>query len=234
MQLQREVKEPGASDLQKSLVEEVTARIRREILFGRISPGERIRLRTLEDLLGISHIPIREALQRLESEGLVQNIPQRGAIATRISVEELKEVYDLRRVLEPVVAQRAIPRLPEENLRMAAQALREMESIPGGWASPAFGEAHQRFHWALLGPGCTKLMERTLLQLWQTSERYVRFMVAVGGGGPVAERQHRILLHVARARDARRFRRDLRRHLLNTETAVRNALDGQGPPLLTV
>jgi DNA-binding GntR family transcriptional regulator len=213
-----------AADLQRTIVNEVTVRIRQEIISGRIQPGERIRLRTLEELFGVSHIPIREALRSLEGEGLVENIPQRGAIATPLSIEELTEVYDLRRLLEPAVADRAIPGLTKQQLRLSAAALDELNAIPGEWASPAFPEAHRRFHWLLLEPGATSLIERVMTQLWQTSERYVRFSMIVGGGAPIAKRQHAALQRCARAGDVARFHAELVAHLHNTESRVRDVL----------
>ena len=212
------------ADLQKTIVDEVTVRIRQEVLSGRILPGQRIRLRTLQELLGVSHIPIREALRSLEAEGLVENIPQRGAIATPLSAEELAEVYDLRRLLEPAIADRAIPKLTKEQLHLASEALDALKAVPGQWASPEFPEAHRRFHWLLLQPGATKLIERVLAQLWQTSERYVRFSMIVGGGGPVAERQHAMLQKIAQAGDVARFRAELIAHLENTELRVREVI----------
>jgi DNA-binding GntR family transcriptional regulator len=213
-----------ATELQRTIVNEVTVRVRQEIISGRIQPGQRIRLRTLEELFGVSHIPIREALRSLEAEGLVENIPQRGAIATPLSIEELTEVYDLRRLLEPAVAERAIPQLTKEQLRMSAKALEELNAVPGEWASPEFPEAHRRFHWLLLEPGGTSLIERILTQLWQTSERYVRFSMIVGGGAPVAKRQHTMLQRCARAGDVDRFRAELIAHLHNTESRVRDVI----------
>ena len=124
----------AAPDLQKTIVDELTIGIRQEILSGRIRPGQRIRLRTLEDQFGVSHIPIREALRSLEAEGLVENIPQRGAIATALSIEELTEVYDLRRLLEPAVAERSIPKLTKDQLRLSGEALEQLRAIPGEWA----------------------------------------------------------------------------------------------------
>lgn len=215
-----------AADLQKTIVNEITVRIRQEILSGRIHPGQRIRLRTLEELFDVSHIPIREALRSLEAEGLVQNIPQRGAIATPLSVEELAEVYDLRRLLEPAVAERAIPKLTKEQLRLSAKALDALRAIPGEWASPEFPEAHRRFHWLLIEPGATSLIERVLTQLWQTSERYVRFSMIIGGGAPIAERQHVMLQKCAADGDVTRFRAELIAHLDNTESRVRQAITG--------
>jgi DNA-binding GntR family transcriptional regulator len=212
------------TDLQKTIVNEITVRIRQEILSGRIQPGQRLRLRTLEELFDVSHIPIREALRSLEAEGLVENIPQRGAIATSLSIEELTEVYDLRRLLEPAIAERAIPKLTKEQLRMSAMAVDELHAIPGEWASPEFPQAHWRFHWMLLEPGATSLIERVVTQLWQTSERYVRFSMIVGGGAPVAKRQHATLQRYARAGDVDRFRAELSAHLRNTESRVREVL----------
>jgi len=212
------------TDLQKSIVNEVTVRVRQEIISGRIQPGQRIRLRMLEELFGVSHIPIREALRSLEAEGLVENIPQRGAIATPLSVEELTEVYDLRRLLEPAVAERAIPQLTKERLRRSAQALDDLNAIPGEWASPEFPEAHRRFHWALLEPGASSLIQRVMTQLWQTSERYVQFSMIVGGGAPVAKRQHTMLQKCAKAGDVARFRAELIAHLHNTESRVRDVI----------
>ena len=217
------------SAIQKSIVDEITIRIRREILTGRIRPGERIRLRTLEELLGVSHIPIREALRRLEGEGLVQNVPQRGALATSVSAVEVAEVYDLRRIIESTVAERAIPKITSERLGLIGQAFERLNAVPGGWGSSEFPEAHRRFHWLMLEPGGTPLIERQLTQLWQMSERYVRLAVVVGKGGPVAESQHFRLFAACRARDVDRFRRELRAHLTNTETRVLKALREQTP-----
>jgi DNA-binding GntR family transcriptional regulator len=213
-----------ATDLQKTIVNEVTVRIRQEIISGRIQPGQRIRLRTLEELFGVSHIPIREALRSLEAEGLVHNIPQRGAIAAPLSIEELMEVYDLRRLLEPAVAERAIPNLTKEQLRMSAKALDELNAIPGQWTSPEFPEAHRRFHWLLLEPGATSQIERVVTQLWQISERYVRFSMIVGGGASIAKRQHTMLQKCAKAGDVARFRAELIAHLHNTESRVRDVI----------
>lgn len=214
----------AAPDLQKTIVDELTIGIRQEILSGRIRPGQRIRLRTLEDQFGVSHIPIREALRSLEAEGLVDNIPQRGAIATALSVEELTEVYDLRRLLEPAVAERSIPKLTKDQLRLSGEALDQLRAIPGEWASPEFPEAHRRFHWLLLEPGATSLIQRVLTQQWQTSERYVRFSMIAGGGGPIAERQHVMLQRLAKAGDVTRFRTELIAHLHNTESHVRGVI----------
>ena len=69
-----------------SIVDTVTERLRREILSGEIAPGGRIRVGELEKRFGVSHIPIREALRRLEAEGLVVTSPQRATLAAGIAL----------------------------------------------------------------------------------------------------------------------------------------------------
>ena len=77
----------------------------------------------------------------------------------------------------------------------------------------------------MLEPGATSLIQRVLTQQWQTSERYVRFSMIAGGGGPIAERQHVMLQRLAKvSSDVTRFRTELIAHLHNTESHVRGVI----------
>jgi len=220
---------PIGTTIERSITEAAIERIRAEILSGRIVPGERIRLRTLEELLGVSHIPIREALRRLEGEGLVTTVPQKGAIATPLSLDELAEVYELRKMLEPVLAARAVPMDPG-HLKALERALRDMESVEEEWVAPGFGQLHRSFHWLIIAPGArgNRVIEHTIRQQWQTSERYVRFAMTVGGQAPVAATHHRRLLRAAKRGDGEAMAAELVEHLEHTEAGVRRALAVDG------
>lgn len=211
-------------ELQISIVEAATVRIRDEIMSGRIRPGERIRLDTLKRLLGVSHIPIREALRRLEGEGLVKNIPQRGAVATRLTLKECAEVYDLRKLIEPVVAARALP-IGRGRLAELDETLKEMEAITDAWHSPDFAAPHERFHWLILERGANRTIEQVLRQLWQTSQRYIVFaMTTVERSADSVADQHRRLLRAVKRGDGQRVAREIKTHLEQTESATREAL----------
>jgi DNA-binding GntR family transcriptional regulator len=175
-------------------------------------------------MLGVSHIPIREALRRLEGAGLVEIVPQRGAIATKLSLEEFNEVYDLRKIIEPAIAVRAVERVTPERLKEIKQALEELNAEPGGSSSPRFSALHRRFHWLICEPGSTTVIERVVKQLWQTSDRYVQLALTVGGAAPMAQRQHRRLYESLRRKDADVLRRELTAHLENTEQGLRRAV----------
>lgn len=216
---------PGADsqEMQRSVTDAATRRIRQEILSGRIRPGERMRLNTLKQLLGISHIPVREALRRLEGEGLVENIPRRGAVATPLSLVEFGHLYDLRKIIEPAIAARSLP-VASERLGELEAALRAMKAVKAGWSSPEFPELHRRFHWLILEAGANKVVEQTIRHLWQLSQRYVVFAMTLGTGAPMVARDHMHLLTVAAQGDGEVMARELLAHLEHTESGMREAL----------
>jgi DNA-binding GntR family transcriptional regulator len=211
-------------EIPRSLADAVTVRIRNEILSGRIAPGERLRLRSLEAMLGVSHIPIREALRRLEGAGLVEIVPQRGAIATRLSYEEFTDIYDLRKIIEPAIAVRAMEHVTPARMTEIKQALDELSARAETVSSSQFNELHRRFHWLICEPGSTPVIERVVKQLWQTADRYVQLAFTEGGVAPRAERQHRRLYEAMRRGETEVLRRELTAHLENTEQGLRRAV----------
>jgi len=213
--------------LRSSLVEDVTERLREALLNGDVSPGQRLLMRELEERFGVSHIPIREALRRLEAEGLVENVPQRGAVATPISLEQLAELYDLRRIIECRVAARAVPGFTPERLAALRDAFARLDAVAGDPGSDAFLQAHREFHWAMLAPGASDLIERTLRQLWQGTERYVRLSATRLHTAETARAQHRHLLELCERGDRRRLSVDMGAHLHVTEDAIRHQYEKQ-------
>jgi DNA-binding GntR family transcriptional regulator len=206
-----------------SLVDNVTERLRSALLTGEIRPGEKIRVTALEKRFGVSHIPIREALRRLEAEGLVLTLPQRAAVAARVDLDDLAGLYDLRRIIEGQAARRAVERMTEEEVERVRQALARLEAAASSdFDSPEFWQRHNEFHWAILEPGASTWIRRVLEQLWFAAQRYVRLFVTETVD--VAMRDHRDLAVACEARDAAAVERLLLRHLDRTERTVRRGL----------
>src|SRR3954454_116297 len=106
----------------RSVVEQVTAEIRRSILTGALAPGQEFSLREIASMLAVSFIPVREALRSLESEGLVVTRPGRSAIVSPLDRADLDGIYRLRHQLEPEIAARACTLLSDADLdRLVAQ-----------------------------------------------------------------------------------------------------------------
>ncbi len=205
-----------------SLVDNVTERLRAALLTGEIRPGERIRVTALEKRFGVSHIPIREALRRLEAEGLVVALPQRAAVAAGVDLDDLAGLYNLRRIIEGHVARRAVERMTEEEIERVQLALAELETVASDLDSPEFWERHKEFHWAILEPGASTWIRRVLDQLWLAAQRYVRLFVTETVDE--AMRDHRDLAAACAARDADAVEKLLLRHLDRTESTVRRGL----------
>ena len=202
-----------------SLVDYAAERLRRDLLTGEIEPGERIRVTALEKRFGVSHIPIREALRRLEAEGFVRTMPQRGTVAAAVDLEDLHGLYDLRRLLEGQVVHRAVERATPEQLQTLGAALAALEEAAAAVEAPLFWQRHREFHWALLEPGASAWIKRVLGQVWLAAERYVRLFVRETFETAMVE--HRALVAAAEAGDADLTQRLLLEHLDRTERTVR-------------
>jgi DNA-binding GntR family transcriptional regulator len=204
-----------------SVVDNVTVLLRRALLAGEIKPGERIKVSELEKRFGVSHIPIREAVRRLETEGLIVALPQRAAVAAGVDLDDLGGLYDLRRIVECGVIRRSVDGMSDEQVDAVRAALGALEAVAQDHDSPRFWELHRDFHWALLEPGATEWIRRVLDQLWLASQRYVRLFVSETLDDAMDD--HRVLLQCSEQRDGGLAAEVLRRHLDRTELAVRQA-----------
>jgi DNA-binding GntR family transcriptional regulator len=114
---------PLAVRPEHSLSEQVTERLRRAIVTGHFSPAARLKERELTETLHVSRTPIREALRRLEHEGLVVAYPHRGYFVRSPSFEEAREAYEARRVIEAACAELAAERADELDILKMRQAV---------------------------------------------------------------------------------------------------------------
>ena len=127
--------------------------LRAEILDGTRAAGARLREDTLADELGLSRTPVREALARLGTEGLVEHLAHRGARVASWSVEDLEETFDLRAVLEGLGARRAAGRATAADVACLRELCTRMEAtIPPGAPRDldALTSLNSRFHHELL------------------------------------------------------------------------------------
>ena len=197
--------------------ERVWRRIRSDILFGRLAPGQKLKLEQLRADYGVSVSALREILSRLASEKLVLAEGQRGFEVWPVSVKDLKEIAALRLLLEEhaleqsfaggdmeweaqVVAAHHKLSLMEERMRAGDHAQIEVWKLYD-W----------QFHQALIS-ACGS---RTLMETHgAVFDKYLRYqMLALSYRGEVAEREHALLLECALSRDAARAREVLSRHV---------------------
>jgi DNA-binding GntR family transcriptional regulator len=159
----------------RTLSDQIYDRLRDKIVTHEIAPGEAIRPDVLAAELGISKIPIREALARLEGCGIVRSAPNRGFIATPISKAEATDIFALRLLLEPPIASATTLKADQAQRDQVASALQAVAS-----ASLSVRDnmnARRAMTAALLTQPGRPLAIGLLLQLFDRSERYHRGQV---------------------------------------------------------
>jgi DNA-binding GntR family transcriptional regulator len=205
-----------------SVVDQVTAEIRRSILDGSLPPGEPFSIVDLCRKLEVSHIPVREALRRLEGYGVLQLRPGRSAVVAPIDTDDLRSIYRLRTLIEVNLAGRAATLFDEQDiarLESAVDAFSARESNPDRVL-----DAHQEFHLDLLRPAASSWDVRVLELLWRAGERYARLGFSESLLDPEAAashaQTHQAIVTVVRSRSSARLRKELRAHLEAGEAMV--------------
>jgi len=203
----------------------VTDSLREAILSGQFAEGESLRQHNLSQRFGVSEVVIREALRRLEADGLVDTERRRGARVTQLSVDEINELYELRILLEQLLTRHAAAASSPDDLERAARIhdMMATEKDPVRWLI-----LNRDFHNALYrASNRTRLLKFTD-DLRIRVERYLRLSLAVLRGFDVAQEEHRQILEAFRARDPERAAQLVGTHLRRTADMVVNYLRSHG------
>ncbi len=204
----------GLVRLQRQTVASMTLdAIRDGILHGQYTEGEPLRQDALADELGVSRIPIREALRQLETEGLVTFNPHRGAIVSSLSLEEIEEVFDLRASIESDLLRRAIPHLTTHQLDQADEVLERYAVALRTGDVAKWGVLNWQFHAVLYAPAARPVTMNIVQRLHQQSDRYLRMQLALTHGETRANDEHRAIAAAARAHNTKRACQLVRDHI---------------------
>lgn len=201
--------------------ERIAVQIRDRILSGELAGGVPLRQERIAEEFGVSHIPVREALSRLEAEGLVRREPHRGCVVSQVSLADLEESLEIRIALEVRALRLAVP-----NMRPAdfAEAERILERYAAARAPAQWTERNLDFHLALYRAAGLPKLTRMIEDLIRGAERYVRVYVSTVRGLDEPHREHQEILEACRKRDADRAAGLLEAHIEKTRTALRASL----------
>lgn len=173
--------------------------LRDSILSGRLAAGAPLRQDHLAAAYGASHIPVREALRRLEADGLVTRYPRRGAFVAALSAGDAREVTEMRVALECLAARHAVPAATEADLKAAEAEIAAADRSPdiADWA-----EANWRFHRSLYAPAGRPRLLSSIEGLWRHADRYLRVIWHQFDYQGRSQDEHRALVDAYRAGDA--------------------------------
>ncbi|NOH11344.1 MAG: GntR family transcriptional regulator [Chloroflexi bacterium] len=194
--------------------------IRESILKGDFKRGVALKQDELAAKAGVSKIPVREALVKLEAEGLVQFSPNRGAVVVDLSVDEVQEITLMRIALETVLLREAIPYLKMPEYSLAAGLLNGIANEPDAFEWVKLDWA---FHEALYKAANLPKILKMARQLYNNMARYmVEFRLIATGLN--SQRQHRAILRASRRKNVGPASSFLENHILDTGKAIIGAM----------
>lgn len=182
----------------RTAYEHVRTTVRAAILDGTLSGGTRLVQSELATELGVSTTPVREALRDLAAEGLVVLDPHRGALVRALDMAEVREVYELRMVLEPVMVRRVVQQVTDVQLQRAEDLCDQMdkETDPGAWVA-----LNRGFHGTLNEADKGSRLAGILSGLRDSAAAYVAVSLDVPKHREEANSEHRKILEFYRRRD---------------------------------
>ena len=193
-----------------SLTDQIVAEVRRQILNGQLPAGTALRQERLAAELGVSRVPLREAMRKLEAEGLVVSELHKGTVVSALSLDELEELFAIRLRLETWLFELAIPKMTEADYTLAADLIDEASRTGG---TENWGELNWRFHEALLRPSGSIIALKLLKTVHDNALRYVNLHLHVAQDVERELSDHHSMLAYARLRDVRRGVDMLRGHI---------------------
>ena len=194
--------------------------LRDAILKGELEPGERLMEIQLAERLGVSRTPIREAIRKLELEGLVLMIPRKGAEVAKISEKSLRDVLEVRRSLEELAAELACQRMDAEALKDLEDAQKAFIQAVESGETMTMAEADEHFHDVIyMGTDNTRLVQI----LNNLREQMYRYRVEYLKNNEVYEQlleEHEFLIQAVIKHDKAQAKDIICRHIDNQEKAI--------------
>ncbi|SMB98682.1 transcriptional regulator, GntR family [Thermanaeromonas toyohensis ToBE] len=198
---------------------EVYRVLREAILTGKLQPGQRMVERNLARQLGVSRTPVREAIRKLELEGLVEHVPRRGVVVARISKREAWEIYSIRAVLEGLAARLAAEKITPKQLEKLEELVRGMEEARMRRDLKELERLHMEYNELIYQAAESPRLHQMISSLVDYIVGFTKVGYAVPGRTHAATREHRELLEALKAGDADRAERLARQHIENSRQA---------------
>jgi DNA-binding GntR family transcriptional regulator len=193
--------------------------LRRRILAGELTQGQSISQEQLAAELGVSTTPLREALRRLDAEGLVNLDAHRDARVTRLNAEEARSLFEIREKLDPLAAKLAATRRTDADIATIESALKDLEPLS---ASTGFESllVHRAFHRSVYTASHNPLLMSLLEGLWDKADRYRQIGLQSkpdsADDRERVRREHIAIAEAVIAGDARAAEQTMKKHVLGS------------------
>lgn len=207
----------------------VADRLRSEIQSGKVAPGSKLRQGDIARRYGVSTTPVREAFQLLQAEGFLRIDPHRGALVFRPTVEEMREVFEMRIVLEQHAISHAIRNITEEDLTELRELIAQLERSddPSEWR-----QLNTRFHTRIYEASGRARLVAVIRNLTDSTTGYSQMATLRAPRSWWNNSQHVELVDAIERRDEDRAKRILQEHLNLTVSFVVELFEGGDSPIV--
>ncbi len=203
--------------------------LRQAILKGELEPGERLMEIQLAERLGVSRTPIREAIRKLELEGLVLMIPRKGAEVARISEKSLRDVLELRRSLEELAIELACQRMTEEEIDELEQAQKAFREAVDSKEVMLMAETDEKYHEIIYQGTKNSRLVQILNNLREQMYRYRLEYIKDADKRQILLIEHDNIVKAVRGRRVAEAKAAMREHIDNQEITVSRNIKEQWP-----
>jgi DNA-binding GntR family transcriptional regulator len=200
--------------------------LREAILSGELAPGTRLIIDDLANRLGVSPIPVREALQQLQADGYVEIQPFLGTRVTPIEAESVVEVFSLLETIEIVSSRFACLHLTEDERQTLREVVNKMDELVRIRDAEAWSQENRRFHQIICDRAGTRLIASVMTKVLDHWDRLHRvFLKEVFAHRlPEAQEEHRQILQAIEERDPDKVESVIRKHNRNALSAYQEFL----------
>lgn len=200
--------------------ETVLREMRQLIATGKLEPGQQVIQDALATQLGVSRVPLREALKVLEGEGQVVYHPHRGYFVADLSVADLVEVYRIRGLLEAEALSVGIPLMTSDDLELIEELMQEVKRASQSGDVAAVTNANRRFHFAMYEASNMPRLVRMIRTLWDATDAYRSVYMANSSNLDHMNTEHEAMVATLRAGDVQKFIELQEAHRENSVSAV--------------
>ena len=198
--------------------------LRAAIINGSMQDGEVLRQDSLAKMFNVSRIPVREAISRLEQQGLVSTQRYRGAVVASLSLEEIHEIFEFRALVESEVVRLSIPKISSGTLALATKYC---EAFSTETNSAKWGALNRDFHYSLYRDCQRPYYLEVVNAALDRIDRYLRAQLVLTDGMARARREHQAILQAYIDRDADRGVELVRQHILGAGQSLIDVLKRQ-------
>ena len=206
MPLSRELREGGQPEALLSFIER---RVKQAVISGELLPGAKLSPNTIAADLGVSHIPVREALTSLAASGYLEHRPRVGFFVRALSAADLADIYRWRELLEAEAFRMAIPQLTTSDFAQMRELTAQMRPLTDAGRWPEYLPLNRQFHFVAFQRAGSARLLRFLEYLWDAAAPYTSAGVV---GSPASQRDHDQMITELEARDVDAVIKTMTRH----------------------